>query len=69
MNYYLLTYCILTYVVGILIIRDRYKLKKSLDTRDIIILILSPVGIMPIVISPFVSLFIDLSKPIIKKYD
>lgn len=60
---------ILLYASAFYIIHKRYKLGTDIVVKDIIILFFAPVSIIPILIMPIMSIFIDLDTVVFKKQE
>jgi hypothetical protein len=60
-------FIIITYLLGMWVFHDRYQKYSVLTVRDIIILLLSPLCVIPVVIMPILSMVIPLDYELFKK--
>jgi len=67
MQIFLLTIVASLYLGGFYIMHLRYDAKIGLTVRDLIILIFSPFAVLPILIMPILSRFINLDHVLLKK--
>ena len=60
-------FIILCYVIGFLMYIDRYKKYNVITIRDSLLFLLSPLCVIPIVLMPIFSIFINLDTELFKK--